>query len=273
MHWTDPEVIRSYVAGYFVHPDPQVWEPLADVLVRVTLSPDYPRWARAAALTFQMIYQQPVRYEYQQIAPPTLLIVGADDHVVPLGQYATPEEAARLGDFVELSAAAAHDIPQATQVVVPECGHIPHLEVPDQFLVRLAPFPSFSGELIRKDGDRCRQNPRRHEATKTPPEIGKDCTFAGNKRPEKGLSSFSTTPSREHPVEPTHGLKQTAGYDNQSESALSGSTRRSWVREVMPNLLKTLRRWYATVCWLMNRRSPISVFERPSRASRAIWVS
>ena len=96
--------------------------------------------ARAAALTFQMIYQQPVRYEYPQIAPPTLLIVGAEDHTVPLGQYATPAEAARLGDFVALSAAAAQDIPRATRVVIPECGHIPHLEHPGQFLAELQPF-------------------------------------------------------------------------------------------------------------------------------------
>jgi pimeloyl-ACP methyl ester carboxylesterase len=140
LHWTDPAVIRGYVAAYFVHPDPKVWEPLADVLVRVTLSPDYPRWARAAALTFQMIYQQPVRYEYHQIAPPTLLIVGAEDHVVPLGQYAQPAEAARLGDFITLSAAAAQDIPRATRVVVPDCGHVPHLEQPSQFLAELLPF-------------------------------------------------------------------------------------------------------------------------------------
>jgi pimeloyl-ACP methyl ester carboxylesterase len=140
LHWTDPTVIRGYVKGYFVHPDPKVWEPLADILVRVTLSPDYPRWARAAALTFQMIYQQPVRYEYHQIAPPVLLIVGADDHVVPLGQYAESAEAARLGDFVALSAAAAQDIPRATRAVIPECGHIPHLEHPDEFFARLLPF-------------------------------------------------------------------------------------------------------------------------------------
>jgi pimeloyl-ACP methyl ester carboxylesterase len=140
VNWTDPAVIRGYVAGYFVHPDPKVWEPLADVLVRVTLSPDYPRWARAAALTFQMIYQQPVRYEYHQIEPPVLLVVGAEDHVVPLGQYAEPAEAARLGDFTGLSAAAAQDIPRATRVVIPGCGHIPHLEHPSQFLAELLPF-------------------------------------------------------------------------------------------------------------------------------------
>jgi pimeloyl-ACP methyl ester carboxylesterase len=140
LNWTDPATIRSYVAGYFVHPDPTVYEPFADVLIGVTLSPDYPRWARAAALTFQMIYQQPVRYEYQQIAPPTLLIVGAEDHVVPLGNYAKPDEVATLGDFVGLSAAAAQDIPHATRVVIPDCGHIPHLEFPSQFLTRLLPF-------------------------------------------------------------------------------------------------------------------------------------
>ena len=37
-----------------------------------------------------MIYQQPVRYEYHLIRPPALLIVGEEDHVVQLGQYATP---------------------------------------------------------------------------------------------------------------------------------------------------------------------------------------
>jgi pimeloyl-ACP methyl ester carboxylesterase len=134
LNWTDPAVIRAYVAGYFVNPDPKVYGPLADVLVRVTLSPDYPRWAHAAALTFQMIYQQPVRYEYHLIAPPTLLVVGAKDHVVPLGNYAKPDDAATLGDFVGLSAAAAHDIPHATRVMTPNCGHIPHLEFPDLFL-------------------------------------------------------------------------------------------------------------------------------------------
>jgi pimeloyl-ACP methyl ester carboxylesterase len=87
-----------------------------------------------------MIYQQPVRYEYHLIGPSTLLVVGAEDHVVPLGQYAKPEEAARLGNFVELSAAAARDIPRAKRVVIPDCGHIPHLEVPEKFLAEFLPF-------------------------------------------------------------------------------------------------------------------------------------
>ena len=65
------------------------------------------------------------------------LIAGAEDHVVPLGGYAKPEDAGRLGDFETLSAA---DIPRATRAVIPECGHIPHLVVPGQFLAGFLPF-------------------------------------------------------------------------------------------------------------------------------------
>ena len=52
-----------------------------------------------------------------------------------------------------------------------------------------------------------------------------------------------------------------------------GRTRSSWLRELMSSLVKTLRRWYWTVRGLMNSRVPISGFESPSRASRAIWAS
>jgi pimeloyl-ACP methyl ester carboxylesterase len=145
-NWTDEAIIRAYVKAYFVRPDPKVYESLADVLVRVSLSPDYPKWARSAALTFQMIYQQPVRHEYHLIAPPTLLIVGAEDHVVPLGQYADPADAARLGDFLALSEAAVRDIPNAERAVIADCGHIPHLEAPEQFLGHFLPFLDLKGQ-------------------------------------------------------------------------------------------------------------------------------
>ena len=52
-----------------------------------------------------------------------------------------------------------------------------------------------------------------------------------------------------------------------------GRTRSSSLRELMSSLVKTLRRWYLTVRGLMNSRVPISGFESPSRASRAICAS
>ena len=102
LHWTDPAVIRGYVAGYFVHPDPKVWEPLARRPGPRDPQPRLPALGpgRGARLPDDLPAAGPLRIS--PIAPPVLLIVGAEDHVVPLGQYAPPAEAARLGDFVAL---------------------------------------------------------------------------------------------------------------------------------------------------------------------------
>ena len=49
--------------------------------------------------------------------------------------------------------------------------------------------------------------------------------------------------------------------------------RSSWLRELMASLVKTLPRWYWTVRALMDNRAPISGFDSPTRASRAIMAS
>jgi pimeloyl-ACP methyl ester carboxylesterase len=137
---TDAAKIRAFYARYFANPQPEIYEPLAEVQIRVTLSGEYPRWAKASALAYQMIYQQPVRDEYRLLRPPTLLIVGENDHTVPLSSYATPEARAKMGDFVALGRSAAIEIPHATLVVVSGCGHIPHLEKPREFQQALMAF-------------------------------------------------------------------------------------------------------------------------------------
>ncbi len=58
------------------------------------------------------------------ISVPTLVIAGDDDQIVPTTQSVT----------------LASDIPGATLVVVPECGHIPHEEAPSAFLDATAGF-------------------------------------------------------------------------------------------------------------------------------------
>jgi len=137
---TDPGKIRAFYARYFAHPRPEISDPLAEVQIRVTRSGEFPRWAKASALAYQMIYQQPVRQEYHLLVPPTLLIVGDHDHTVPLSLYATPEARARMGNFVELAKSAATDIPHARYAVIADAGHIPHLEQPQEFLKILKEF-------------------------------------------------------------------------------------------------------------------------------------
>lgn len=137
---TDPAKIRTFYAHYFATRLPEISDPLAEVQIRVTLSGEYSRWAKASALAYQMIYQQPVRYEYGLLQPPTLLVVGEKDHTVPLASHASAEACAKMGNFVELGRAAAKDIPHATLVVVPDCGHIPHVEKPLKFEQALLGF-------------------------------------------------------------------------------------------------------------------------------------
>jgi pimeloyl-ACP methyl ester carboxylesterase len=137
---TDPARIRAFYARYFVNPREEVYGLLADVQIRVTASAEYPRWAMVSALAYQMIYQQPVRYEYRLLQPPVLLVVGEQDHAVPLGTYAPPEKRKLMGHYPELGRAAMADIPHGKLVVVPGCGHIPHLEKAAEFQEALLAF-------------------------------------------------------------------------------------------------------------------------------------
>jgi pimeloyl-ACP methyl ester carboxylesterase len=130
---TDPAKTRAFYAHYFAHPNPDVYGPLADVQIRVTQSGEFPRWAKASALAYQMIYEQPVLYDYPLLQPPTLLIVGREDHVVPLASYALPEVRSSLGRVAELAGAVIKGVAQGKLILMPDTGHIPHLEQPDQF--------------------------------------------------------------------------------------------------------------------------------------------
>jgi pimeloyl-ACP methyl ester carboxylesterase len=136
----DPDKIRATFQRYFVTAGPDVWQPLAEVPTRVLMSGEYPRWAKASALAYQMIYQQPVRYEYKDLKPPTLIVVGDKDRTAPLSPKASAALRESMGHFVELAQKAARDIPHAEAVVIPNCGHIPHLEHPDAFRNALLTF-------------------------------------------------------------------------------------------------------------------------------------
>jgi pimeloyl-ACP methyl ester carboxylesterase len=97
--------------------------------------------ARANALTFDMIYQQPVSYEFGRIAVPTLLIIGqADRTVVGKALIKDPKTLARMGQYPALGRRTAAQIKGARLVEIPGVGHIPHLETPAQFYKALLAF-------------------------------------------------------------------------------------------------------------------------------------
>ncbi len=127
------EGYRAFVARYFVTLPPAEYEPFVAWRARVGLSGEFDRYARAVALTYQMIWHDPVRAEYPGLAMPVLMVVGAKDRAAPLRQYAAPEAAARMGDMPGLAKAACAEVARCRLVVVPDVGHVPHLEAPEAF--------------------------------------------------------------------------------------------------------------------------------------------
>jgi pimeloyl-ACP methyl ester carboxylesterase len=119
---------RSYFAAWR---DPfGTW---ADVAWRQTLGGEWPRVARSSALTYDMIYTQPVVQDLPRLRVPTLLVIGQADRTT-LGRGSLPAEVlATMGRYPELGRRAAGAIPGAKLVPLDGVGHIPHLEAPQAF--------------------------------------------------------------------------------------------------------------------------------------------
>jgi pimeloyl-ACP methyl ester carboxylesterase len=134
-----PESVLKYYKAYFVKWD-DAYARWSEPLMRVTASGEYPRFALNAAITYQMIYQQPVRHEFSQITVPTLLIIGQGDRTAIGKDMARKEQQANLGQYPQLGKEAARDIPGAKLAEIPNVGHIPHIESPEAFFDVLLPF-------------------------------------------------------------------------------------------------------------------------------------
>ena len=75
-----------------------------------------------------MIYEQPVIYEYSHLAPPTLLMMGEQDHTAPFSAYASAEVRKTMGHNKEVATTLVQHIPNGKLAIIPHAGHIPHLE-------------------------------------------------------------------------------------------------------------------------------------------------
>ena len=136
----DPAKIRNFYSNYFAKPDPGVFGPLAEVQIRVTLSGEYYRWAKASALAYRMIYEQPVIYEYSHLVPPTLLMMGEQDRTAPFSAYASPEVRKTMGHNKQVATDLVRQIPNGKLSLIPNAGHIPHIEQFEAFHQSVAAF-------------------------------------------------------------------------------------------------------------------------------------
>ncbi len=133
------EGISNYHKGYYVQWRPE-YDEYPTVAVRWKASGGYPRLAMSAALTYQMIYEQPVCHEFSLVKAKTLLVIGQADRTVVGKARVKKELLAKVGQYPELGRKTAHLIPGAKLVEIPNVGHIPHFEAKERFHAELLAF-------------------------------------------------------------------------------------------------------------------------------------
>ncbi|HEU4680088.1 MAG TPA: alpha/beta hydrolase [Terrimicrobiaceae bacterium] len=136
-----PEQQKQYQIESYYHGE---WKPEYDRWVRLATgwltSSEYPAVAWNSALTYDMIFTQPVCYEFGDLAMPTLLVVGSLDRTAIGKAWVSPEVRQTLGDYPSLARKAAAAIPDCKLEILEGIGHVPQLEAPDRFFPILLGF-------------------------------------------------------------------------------------------------------------------------------------
>jgi pimeloyl-ACP methyl ester carboxylesterase len=121
--------LATYYAGHWSD-DYEIW---VQMLAGLNRGPGKERVAWNSALIYDMIFTQPVFYEFEDIAVPTLLIIGDKDNTAIGKDFAPPAVRATLGDYPQLAKRAAMRIPDAKLVEFSELGHAPQIQDPKAF--------------------------------------------------------------------------------------------------------------------------------------------
>jgi pimeloyl-ACP methyl ester carboxylesterase len=130
------ESLKKYQQSYY-----PIWKPEYEQYVQAqldaTLIGNKDTNALVSALTYQMIYEQPVVYYFDKIKAPTLLIIGQEDRTVVGKNLLNDEQKMQYGQYPALGRKTKNDIKNATLVEVPGVGHIPHVQVLSIYLNHL----------------------------------------------------------------------------------------------------------------------------------------
>lgn len=120
------------------------WKPEYDQWVNLlagwTLNSNYKIIAWNSALIYDMIFTQPVLYEFENIKCPTLLIIGTRDRTA-LGKSLVNKGVRKtMGLYENLGKSTQRKIPNAKLVELDNIGHLPHIESFDKFISPLIEF-------------------------------------------------------------------------------------------------------------------------------------
>ncbi|NMH28259.1 alpha/beta fold hydrolase [Flavobacterium silvaticum] len=135
------ESIKEYQLKFYFD---NKWKPEYDkgveMLAGWTRNKDYSIIAKNSALTYDMIFTQPVVYEFQNIQAPTLLIIGQRDRTALGKSNASKEVQATLGNYPKLGKETQQKIKGSRLVEIENVGHLPHIEAYEKFIAPLLEF-------------------------------------------------------------------------------------------------------------------------------------
>lgn len=131
---TSADKIRNYEKStYYVNQWKPEYEPWVQMLAGMYRGPGKQIVAWNSALLYDMIYTQPVVYEFPLLKMPVLLLIGTKD-TTAIGKDAAPAEIRpQLGKYAELGKRTAKAIPHATLVEFDDLGHAPQMQDPARF--------------------------------------------------------------------------------------------------------------------------------------------
>lgn len=111
--------------------------------------PEYDRWvdmlaglnngegkkivAWNSALQYDMIFTQPVYYEFKDLTQPVTLMIGTEDTTAIGSDIAPPDVKAKIGQYKVLGKQVAELIPNSKLIEFPGMGHAPQMEDPAKF--------------------------------------------------------------------------------------------------------------------------------------------
>lgn len=128
------ERIRNYQRStYYVGEWRPEYEQWVQMLAGMYRGPGRDIITWQSALLYDMIFTQPVVYEFGRLAVSTLLLIGEKDSTAIGREFSPPDVKARLGNYPVLARRAAAAMPDARLRLFPQLGHAPQMQDPQGF--------------------------------------------------------------------------------------------------------------------------------------------
>lgn len=135
----DYNSLKKYQQTYYPEWKPE-YEQYVQAQYDALQTPTFKEATWASALTYQLIYEQPVVYEFNKIKTPTLIIIGQEDRTVVGKNLLSKEAAAAHGNYPQLGKWLQKQIKGSKLAELKGVGHIPHIQVLPQFREQVLSF-------------------------------------------------------------------------------------------------------------------------------------